>query len=243
MTSPDPRRGTRRSSIVILSVLGALVLVAGLGVAFGPAFYRDVIVGEAPAAPTAGPGPSATSAPTSPAVTDLQGAWRVSAGSFAGYRVDEVLNGTDVTVVGRTEDVSGDVQVRDLAVASAEITVDVASIATDQPNRDAYFRDTALEAGEHPTATFRLTEPVPAQAEPRPGDQETVDVAGELTLHGVTRPVTARVDASFDGSAARIAGSIPVTFADYDVEAPDLGFVSVEPQGSVEFLLVLEKAQ
>ena len=30
--------------------------------------------------------------------------------------------------------------------------------------------------------------------------------------------------------------------ADYGVEAPNLGFVSVEPTGDVEFLLVLERA-
>ena len=31
----------------------------------------------------------------------------------------------------------------------------------------------------------------------------------------------------------------PATFADFGIEAPDLGFVSVEDQGSVEFLLRL----
>jgi polyisoprenoid-binding protein YceI len=240
MTSPAPRRGISRRAIILLSVAGALVLLGAAAIVFGPAFYRDVIVGEQPSAPTAAPDAGASAAPAAP-VEDFDGPWQVAEGSYAGYRVDEVLNGTDVTVVGRTEEVSGDVQVQDLAVTEAEITVDVASIATDQPNRDSYFRDNALEVGEHPTATFRLTEPVSADAAPEAGDAATVEVAGELTLHGVTREVTAEVDASFDGATARVAGSIPITFADFDVEAPDLGFVSVEPEGFVEFLLVLEK--
>jgi polyisoprenoid-binding protein YceI len=242
MTSPEPRRRLSRPTIVALSIAGALVLVGGAAAAFGPAFYRDVIVGEAPGAPTASLDPSASAGTASP-IAEFDGAWRVAPGSYAGYRVDEVLNGTDVTVVGRTDEVSGRVEVRDLAVTSAEITVDVASIATDQPNRDAYFRDNALEVAEHPTATFRLTEPVSAASEPEPGDQAMVKVAGELTLHGVTRPVTAEVDASFDGGAARVAGTIPITFADFEVEAPSLGFVSVEPEGAVEFLLVLQKGE
>lgn len=242
MTSPAPRPGMSRPAIIILSVVGALVLLGGAAAAFGPAFYRDVIVGEQPAAPTAAPDAGASAAPAAP-VEELDGVWQVSEGSYAGYRVDEVLNGTDVTVVGRTEDVTGDVRVQDLAVTAAEITVDVASIATDEPNRDAYFRDNALQVSEHPTASFRLTEPVAAEAEPEAGDETTVEVTGELTLHGVTRPVTAQMDASFDGGSVRVAGSIPVTFADFDVEAPNLGFVSVEPEGFVEFLLVLEKSE
>ncbi|MFL0412331.1 YceI family protein [Microbacterium paludicola] len=240
MTSPAPRRSMSRRAIILLSVAGALVLLGAAAIVFGPAFYRDVIVGEQPSAPTAAPDADASAAPAAP-VEDFDGAWQAAEGSYAGYRVDEVLNGTDVTVVGRTEEVSGEVQVQDLAVTEAEITVDVASIATDQPNRDSYFRDNALEVGEHPTATFRLTEPVSTDATPEAEDAATVEVAGELTLHGVTREVTAEVDASFDGATARVAGSIPITFADFDVEAPDLGFVSVEPEGFVEFLLVLEK--
>ncbi len=225
-------------------MLGVLVLLGGVAAAFGPAFYRDVIVGEAPSAPTTGSDPSETDTPASEVepVEDISGAWQVGAGSYAGYRVDEVLNGTDVTVVGRTEQVTGEVQVQDLALADAEIEVDVASIATDQAPRDAYFRDNALQVTEHPTATFRLTQPVSAQAEPDAGDEATIEVTGELTLHGVTRPVTAEVDAAFDGGTARVAGSIPITFADFGIEAPNLGFVRVEPDGFVEFLLVLEKA-
>jgi hypothetical protein len=34
-----------------------------------------------------------------------------------------------------------------------------------------------------------------------------------------------------------VSGSIPVTFSDYGVEAPSLGFVSVQDKGTVEFLV------
>lgn len=192
--------------------------------------------------PAATDDPAAADEPAGEAVADPDGAWQATDGSYAGYRVDEVLRSEDVTVVGRTEQVTADVQVDDLTVTQAVVTVDVASIATDQPARDGYFRDTALQVSEHPTATFELTEPIEADAAPAAGDTATVDVRGELTLHGVTREVTAEVDVAFDGAAAQVAGSIAITFADFDVEAPDLGFVSVEPEGSVEFLLVLEKA-
>ncbi|GGH45503.1 YceI family protein [Microbacterium album] len=241
MSKPAPRRRLSRATIVVLAIVAALVLVGGAAAAFGPAFYRDVIVGEAPAAPAVDP----ATAPSAPAadepLADLSGTWTVASGSYAGYRVDEVLNGTDVTVVGRTEDVTGEVRVDGLSVARAEVTVDVGSIATDAAARDAYFRDQALSVREHPTATFRLTEPIETDAAPEAGESATVDVRGELTLNGVTRAVSASVDAAFDGRTAQVAGSVPITFADFGVEAPDLGFVSVEPDGFVEFLLLLEK--
>ncbi|MER7796185.1 YceI family protein [Microbacterium sp. NPDC096154] len=244
MTAPrlHPRR--RRTTIVVLAACGAALVLGVAAVAFGPAIYRDVIVGAAPPAPSLSPGaPPAAGASDATAVplTDLSGSWHASPGSYAGYRVDEVLNGTDVTVVGRTETVTAEIHVDGLAVTDALITVDVASIATDEPARDGYFRDTALRVSEHPTATFRLTEPLRAERAPAAGQTATVEVAGELTVRGVTRAATAEMQSAFDGRTVQVAGSIPITFADYGVEAPNLGFVSVEPEGFVEFLLVLDK--
>lgn len=217
-------------------VLGvAAVVVVGLGVTAavaGPAFYRDVIVGEPQAAPTVSVTPGATTIDTS----DLSGAWTVGDGSTAGYRVDEVLNGTDVTVVGTTDQVTGTVTVEGDSVTAATIDVDVASIATDSGNRDGYFRDDAMEASTYPTATFVLTQPIDAGV-PADGDVETVEATGDLTMHGVTQSVTVSLQAALSGDGVQISGSVPVTFSDYGVEAPSFGFVQVEDSGTVEFLV------
>jgi hypothetical protein len=50
------------------------------------------------------------------------------------------------------------------------------------------------------------------------------------------------LEAVFDGEGGQVAGSIPITFADFGVEAPNLGFVSVEPDGFVEFSLTIARA-
>ena len=184
--------------------------------------------------------PSAT-AEAGTEASDLTGEWTVADGSFAGYRVDEVLNGTDVTVAGRTADVTGSFTVDGLSLTAASLEVDVASIATDSGNRDEYFRSSALRVDEFPTATFVLTEPITVDATPVVGGVQTVQATGELTLAGVTRTVTVDLDAVWNGSDGQVAGSIPITFADFGVEAPNLGFVSVEPEGFVEFSLVLAR--
>ena len=223
----------KKKTGIIIAV--AAVVVVGLGTTAavaGPAFYRDVIVGEPDAAPTVSVTPGSSTVDAS----QLTGDWSVGDGSTAGYRVDEVLNGTDVTVVGSTDQVSGTVTVDGTSVTAADITVDVASIATDSGNRDGYCRDTAMEGGTYPTAEFTLTEPVDA-AVPADGEVATVTATGELTMHGVTQTVEVPLQAALSGDGVQVSGSIPVTFSDYGVDAPSLGFVEVEDQGTVEFLV------
>ena len=211
--------------------LGATAAIAG------PAFYRDVIVGEPSAAPTV----SVTPGSTSVATDDVSGDWSIGAGSTAGYRLDEVLNGTDVTVVGTTDEVSGTVTVDGDTVTAATVTVAVASITTDSGNRDQYFRNVALETEQFPTATFTLAEPIDA-AVPADGQVETVQATGDLTMHGVTQRVTVDLQAALSGDGVQVSGAIPVTFSDYGVEAPTLGFVEVEDTGTVEFLVAATPA-
>ncbi|MFD2340351.1 YceI family protein [Clavibacter tessellarius] len=223
----------QKKSKIILGTSAAVVVVLGVSAAaFGPAFYRDVIVG----APAAAPSVSADPADSTLDTSNLSGDWKIGTGSTAGYRVAEVLNGTDVTVVGKTEDVSGTITVDGSTLKDATVKVDVGTIATDQAPRDDYFRGTAMEVSKYPDATFKLTQPVDA-AVPASGQVATVQATGELTMHGVTQSVTVPLQAALSGDGVQVSGSIPVTFSDYGVEAPSLGFVSVQDKGTVEFLV------
>ncbi|PJJ61651.1 YceI family protein [Compostimonas suwonensis] len=231
----------KRSAKIGIGVGIAVVVVVGAAAIAGPIVYRDFISGTPDAVPTVAattPAQGGALDPASPAgPVDLSGEWTVGDGSFAGYRVKEVLNGTDVTVTGRTEQVSGTLTVEGTTLTAATISVDVGSIATEEPSRDAYFRDSALQVDEFPTATFDLTSPVTASSTPTSGEIQTVSASGDLTIHGVTRPVTVELQAVLSGTGGQVSGSIPITFSDFGVEAPSLGFVTVEDTGSVEFLL------
>ena len=234
--------------ILIGSGVGVLALAAAAAIA-GPMIYRDFIAPPAAEAPSLSGDESMLEplgAAIDPAV--LVGDWRVAGGSEAGYRVDEVLNGTDVTVTGRTDEVTGTFTIGGdgLTLEAAELTVDVASISTDSAQRDAYFRDQALRVSEYPTATFALTEPVTLDEAPASGDVVQAEATGDLTIAGTTRSVTVDVQlrgtTADDGeTTADIAGSIPISFADFGVEAPNLGFVQVEPEGFVEFQLTAQQ--
>lgn len=236
----------KRHKILLGVGAGVLVLGAVAAVA-GPTIYRDFIAAPAAEAPTLS-GPTQPSADASTGRLDpaaLAGEWRVADGSEAGYRVDEVLNGTDVTVTGRTPQVTGSFTIGadGLSLEAAQLSVDVASITTDSGSRDAYFRDQALRASQFPEATFTLTAPVTLAEAPESGETVQVEATGDLTLAGKTQSVTVQIELRSDGTTAELAGAIPITFADYGVTAPSLGFVSVEPDGFVEFQLVAARAQ
>jgi polyisoprenoid-binding protein YceI len=143
-----------------------------------------------------------------------------------------------VTVRGTTDQVMGTLEIASGTLESAEITVDMASVATDSGNRDSYFRDTALETDEYPTATFVLTSPVELEA-----GMTTVTLSGDITVHGVTQAVTLDAQIAVADDRAEIVGSIPITFADFGVTAPDLGFVKVEDTGSIEVDLFLTEGE
>lgn len=205
-------------------VVGVVVALGVLAVLIGPGLYANWANDQAAVAPTID---------TTAAVVEAQdGTWTVGEGSFAGYRVEEVLRGQDVTVTGRTEQVTGEVVVADGVLTEAQIEVDMASIATDQPPRDGYFRDQAIDVRKFPTGTFTLTEPADL-------DGATVQLTGELTIRDVTREVTVDAQVADSGGTVQVVGSAPITFTDFGVTAPSLGFVTVEEDGFVEFDLRL----
>lgn len=94
-------------------------------------------------------------------------------GRFTGY---------DVTIV--TDD--------DPLASSVTATIELASIDTRKGKRDEHLRSADfLASDEHPTMSYRSTGVRPAA--------HGWDVDGELTLHGVTRPVPLAVTASSFG--------------------------------------------
>ena len=91
-----------------------------------------------------------------------------------------------MTVRGHFTDVSsiGDIDLDDLGRSGVEVTIQVASIQTHQEVRDNDLRSSNfLEAETYPTATFKST------AIRQTGADE-FSVTGDLTIKGVTKPVT-----------------------------------------------------
>ncbi|MFD3615335.1 YceI family protein [Streptomyces sp. NPDC058676] len=213
----------------------------------GPYIYINYVQDKPPAALSLDDPPGSNSSGSSSgsgeqAGEDVEGAWRVGSGSQAGYRVDEVLFGQNVTAVGRTEKVTGELEIEGNRAVNGSFTVDLASVKSDSDQRDGQFRGRVMNTERYPEATFELTEPVDFGSAPAVGEQVSAKASGELTVHGETNSVSFELDAQRTADGFRVNGSIPVTFADYGVDAPNFGGITVEDEGNIEFLLAFDRA-
>ena len=170
---------------------------------------------------------------------DLQGEPAVS---FAGFRVDEVLNSIgDFTAVGRTADVSGSIELSDTALVAATVEVTMSTLRTDNSFRDGRIYG-ALNTSEFPKAIFTLAEPLELPAGMADGAAFSGSAEGDLTIKGITNRVTFDLQAQLVGDLIVAVGSSDVVFSDYGVTAPTAPIVvSVEDHGIMEFQLLFTR--
>ena len=198
----------------------------------------DASAGRPSASAAADPSTTASST-TGPTKDGLAGTWTVGSGSQAGYRVHETLAGQSTTAVGRTDSVSGSLTIEGTRITAAQITVQVADIASDNGQRDRQFVGRIMDAAQYPTATFTLAEPIAFESIPQVGDSVKATASGRLTLHGTTKAVTFPITVKRTSSGLAATGTIDIAYQDYGIDNPSVGgFVSVGDSGTIEFLLV-----
>ena len=165
----------------------------------------------------------------------------MTTGSQAGYRVPEVLNGQRTEAVGRTSSVTGALTLAGTRATEASFTVDLTTVTSNESRRDNQFRGRIMDVANHPEATFRLTAPIEFATVPEVGGRLTAPAKGELTMRGVTQPVSFEVEAERTAAGFSAAGSIPITFSDYGIPNPSAGPAQVGDEGELEFLLVFAR--
>lgn len=172
---------------------------------------------------------------------DLTGTWTLDAGagSFVGYRVEEELARIGFTeAVGRTSAVTGTLEIADGELAAVAVEADLTQLRSDSSSRDNQMRRQGLETDAFPTASFVLTSPVTLEFVDAEQPRFSGSAAGELTIHGVTRPVEIPLEAELAGEVIVVVGSLPIEFADYDIDPPtSFAVLSVEDNGVMEFQL------
>ncbi len=158
----------------------------------------------------------------------------IGEGSRARYRVLEELArvGFPTDAVGETPDATG------LMVFGADgalqpdrsrLEVDLRTLESDSSRRDRYVRNNTLETSSFPTAVF-----VPREAQglawPMPSSGEvTFQLAGDMTVHGVTKPLVWEVTAQLDGESATGQAKTSFTFEEFGMAIPRVFIVlSVE---------------
>jgi polyisoprenoid-binding protein YceI len=224
-----------------ISFLGSLLVIASLVAACS----------GGSASPTSAP---AQSTAASGATTPLPaGAFRlnlVADGTQARYRVREQLAQLSFPsdAIGKTSAVTGALAVNSdgtLVAGQSKFVVDLTTLQSDRSQRDHFVQGMLLETGQYPTAEFDaatvtgLPSPLPSSG------AVNFQLAGNLIVHGVTRPTTWGVSSQIISSGQALTGTATTSFKfeDFNISQPHVSVVlSVDDKITLELDFHLVKA-
>jgi polyisoprenoid-binding protein YceI len=180
-------------------------------------------------APTAAPTATLTSVPATTTVPE--GATTLvldPSASHASYHAQEQLVGRNLPseAVGTSSNVSGSIVLNpdgSLNADQSRIQVDLSKLTSDESRRDNFIKGNTLQTNQFPTATFApndvegLPSPLPTSG------TATFNLTGDLTVHGVTRPVTWQVSAQFDSANVSGDATTNVNISDFGMTPPKAG--------------------
>ena len=150
--------------------------------------------------------------------------------SEARFIIDEILRGEPKTVVGTTNQVAGQIAVDPTNPNGAQvgtILINARTLTTDSEARNRSLKNLILQTEAHEFISFQPTELVGLPPAARVGDMLSLKVVGDLTVRGVTRPVT--FDATvMPETPSRLEGNATTTirYADWGITIPQVSAVA-----------------
>ncbi len=164
--------------------------------------------------------------------------------SRASYAVRErwIRDDVTVTVYAATHVLTGEVSLDPSSPVTAQlqpVQVNLFAIRSDDPERDSEVRLGYLQANLFPDARFVPKTITGLPISYIPGSEVTFDIAGDLTVRDITRPVVFRVTASFDGTHLRGTATVSFTLTGFGIKPPSkVGITVVEDFVVVELNFV-----
>jgi len=165
-----------------------------------------------------------------------------SSSSQASYHAREQLVGKTLPsdAVGTSKSVSGALVLGadgSVLTDQSKITVDLTKLQSDESRRDNFIKMDTLQTSRFPMATF-VPNAVEGLPTPLPtSGQATFQLSGDLTVHGVTKPVTWEVTATFADTSVSGSATTAIKITDFGMTPPRAG-----PVLSIEDGLTLELA-
>jgi polyisoprenoid-binding protein YceI len=220
--------GSRRVRNVLLASSAALVL---MGSAVGATAYT-YLKPPASASATLAAVPLTTMSADDQTQLDASSTLYAlqSGASQATFTIDEVLRGSPKTVVGTTDQVSGQIALDPSDASSAQvgtILIDARTLQTDDSSRTRVLNNQILDTNDYeyisltPTTLSGLPDSVSV------GQPFTFQLTGDLTIRHTTRPVTFDVTATL-GSDGMLTGTATstVAYSDWGISIPNVPFVA-----------------
>ena len=146
-------------------------------------------------------------------------------GNAARYRVRERLVGHDLPndAIGETKALSGAIEFDSkgkVIPESSKFVVDAGTFVSDKDRRDGFVRGRLLEADAYPSIVLVPTD-VRGVSLPLPTSGTLpIEMTGNLTVHGVTRPTIWKGSAKFQDGRVTGSAATAFTFDDIQMEQP-----------------------
>lgn len=201
---------------------------------------------------TAEPSPEPTETPTPTAVPSIVRTYVIQEeGAEARFYIDEVLFGNPKTVIGRTEQVSGEISL-DLqdpaAVQISTIQVNSRDLTTDNEFRNRALRTQILDSGqdEFQFITFTPTEISGLDSDPAiAGESYEFEVTGDLQIRDIVQPATFLLNVTaVSENELQGSGEATVLREDFDLRIPSVpgvANVSEEVRLEIDFTAAAEE--
>jgi polyisoprenoid-binding protein YceI len=123
------------------------------------------------------------------------------------------------TVKGRFEKIKGTVDLddKDVTKSTVEVTIDLSSVNTNEPKRDTHLKSPDFfDTAKFPSATFKSTKVQKA-------GKNKLKVTGDLSLHGVTKPVVLEVEGPTDAFKTPFGTTVRGVHATAKIDRKDFG--------------------
>jgi polyisoprenoid-binding protein YceI len=154
--------------------------------------------------------------------------------STASYVAQEELATVGANeVIGTTNAIIGSILLDEEGnpLMCSNFAVDLRTLETDESRRDNFLRENTLESETYPFATFVLASVEGLDGPIEDGETVTMQLVGDLSIHGVTRSTTWEAEITRDGETLTGTASHTFLIADYDMEKPIVGpVVSIEDE-------------
>lgn len=87
---------------------------------------------------------------------------------------------------------------------------------------EEHFNENYVESHKFPKASFRGKVANIEDVDLSKDGTITLDISGDITIHGVTRPLSMKAEANVRGGAIEAKAVFPLTVKDFDIEIPRL---------------------
>jgi polyisoprenoid-binding protein YceI len=145
------------------------------------------------------------------------------------------------TIEGKTGQIDGAIEVdlTDAATATGQFEVDLTMVKTGIDLRDQHMREGYLHTDSFPKAAFKILKVTKANPKSlADGQPVEIEAQGELTIHGVTKPVAVSGTVTYlkesEATQARLPGDLlhidvgtTILLSDFKVERPQFVLMKV----------------